>query len=373
MGKGAAQKQNILVAGAGKVGRVLAGVLCNSVNNLGVMLVDKDVSIAASNTIPAGVRLIECDISNVDALSELIDVHKIQAVVSCLPFFCNFDLAKIAYMHGCHYFDLTEDVGTTRRIFELSKNSEKAFVPQCGVAPGLVNIIANDFIKQCDGVADYVNLYCGALPQDASNAMNHAITWSTEGLVNEYLNPSEVIENAKLTVVPSLSGLERLVLNEQSFEAFHTSGGVGTLASTYEGSVNSMCYKTIRYPGHCEKIKLLLAELGSAADRSVLKGRFEDVMPTTRDDIVITHVCVEGIKENSPVQFVDTRCFSPSKLGNVMCSAIEMVTSVSAALIVDAVLSNPKRYAGPMKQEDFDFDELFDNPLAGYIKNSRCD
>ena len=174
-----------------------------------------------------------------------------QSVLSALNFSFNPKVAQAALNTGLSYFDLTEDVATTRAVKEISNHARpgQIFMPQCGLAPGFVSIAAHHLAKQFDKL-DSVRLRVGALPQFPTNEMKYNLTWSTDGLINEYGNPCESIHEGELIEVLPLEGLEHFSLDGIDYEAFNTSGGVGTLCETLEGKVRSLDYKTIRYRGH---------------------------------------------------------------------------------------------------------------------------
>lgn len=361
------QTKNILIAGAGKIGTTLAALLA-TIKQTQIILVDKSLKNCPSFiTQKKTIERYECDVTNASVLFELIQKKQITAIVSCLPYFCNFSVAEVAKANNCHYFDLTEDVGTTRDIFRLAQNAQTAFVPQCGIAPGFINVVANDLIKQCDSI-ETVKLYCGALPQKSTYPMGYALTWSTEGLINEYANPARVIKKSQLIETASLTGIENLILNNEAYEAFYTSGGIGTLVDTYKDKVQTMYYKSIRYPGHYKKIKFLMQDLKLINDRPTLKRILENALPTTENDFVIMHIVVKGIVNNKPCELIDTRRFYPEKISTQKITAIQFVTSTAAAVTIDTVLSNPNHYRGPIKQEDFKLNTLLRNPLATYLK-----
>lgn len=362
--------KNILIAGAGHIGCALAALLASQPSRK-IILVDKHIS-----SIPSAFRknehieIVRCDISDATLLFGLIQKKSIDAIVSCLPYFCNFSVAEVAKANHCHYFDLTEDVATTRDIFALAKNADTAFVPQCGIAPGFINIVANNLIQQFDKV-ESAKLYCGALPQKNDNALGYALTWSTEGLINEYGNNCRVIKNGKLIETAGLSDCEQLSINEKRYEAFHTSGGIGTLIDTFQNKINTLFYKTIRYPGHAEKMQFLMEDLKLNNDRKTLKRILERALPTTTEDLVIIHVVVKGeINKKTEIQN-DTRLFYPTVIGELDYTAIQAVTTAGAGVVIDSVLSESTKYKGPVKQEDFDLDTILNNALAAYLKTGK--
>ncbi|MDA8871155.1 saccharopine dehydrogenase NADP-binding domain-containing protein [Flavobacteriaceae bacterium] len=233
--------KDILVLGMGKVGS-LVGVLLSK--KFKVKAIDKKRPHYKYN-LPF--ECIEGDVSNLEFIKEELKNH--DAVVSALPYYLNKDIAQIAHDLEVHYFDLTEDVPTTQFIQSLSSTSKKILAPQCGLAPGLIGIIGMDLTKSFDKIRD-IELRVGALPRYPNGQLAYSFTWSPHGVINEYVNDAEAIHNGKRKLVPSLEGLEYINIEGQEFEAFTTSGGLGTLCETFEGKVDTLNYKTIRYPGH---------------------------------------------------------------------------------------------------------------------------
>src|SRR4029079_18880225 len=202
------------------------------------------------------------------------------AVVNCAPYQLTTIVARAAKAAGAHYLDLTEDVAASRVVRDLAKDAKTAFIPQCGLAPGFITIAAWDLAKHFDELHD-VRLRVGALPRYPSNALNYNLTWSTDGVINEYCEPCEAIVNGQLRETPPLEECEEFSLDGVTYEAFNTSGGLGTLCQTLDGQVRNLNYKTIRYPGHCAIMKALLNDLRLRDRRDVLKDILENALPAT--------------------------------------------------------------------------------------------
>ncbi len=143
-------------------------------------------------------------------------------------------LAQAAKATNTHYFDLTEDVKATKTIRQLAEGASNAFMPQCGLAPGFIGIAAHSLAKRFDSVRE-VKMRVGALPEFPTNALKYNLTWSVDGLVNEYCHPCEAVRNGELQLVQPLEGLEHFSLDGVEYEAFNTSGGLGTLCETLQG------------------------------------------------------------------------------------------------------------------------------------------
>lgn len=190
-----------------------------------------------------------------------------------------------------HYFDLTEDVETTRHVQRITQGANSAFMPQSGLPPGLISIAAHGLTRRFESL-ETVRMRVGALPQFPTNALNYNLTWSTEGLINKYCNPRGAIhEGAKIDVLP-LQGIEQFSLDGITYEAFNTSGGLGTLCNTPDGRVDQLNYKTVCHPGHCAQMKLLVNDLKLGKRRELFKDVLETAIPMTLQDVVLVFVTV---------------------------------------------------------------------------------
>src|SRR5262249_26982005 len=208
------------------------------------------------------------------------------AVLSAAPFHLTTRIADAAQAAGTHYLDLTEDVASTRHVSKLADGAACAFIPQCGLAPGFITIVAYDMARRFDKLHE-LKMRVGALPQFPSNALNYNLTWSTDGVINEYCEPCEAIVDGELREVPALEEREEFALDGVTYEAFNTSGGLGSLCDTLKGKVDILNYKTIRYPGHAAIMKALLLDLRLRERRHILKDILENALPTTLQDVVI--------------------------------------------------------------------------------------
>jgi saccharopine dehydrogenase-like NADP-dependent oxidoreductase len=216
------------------------------------------------------------------------------AVVSALPYFLNKPIAQLTANLGIHYFDLTEDVDTTTFIRGLSEKSKGVMVPQCGLAPGFIGIIGADLANEFTKLRD-IELRVGALPRYPNGLLAYSFTWSPAGVINEYVNDAEAIHNGKRKLVPSLEGIEYINIEGQEFEAFVTSGGLGTMCETYEGKVDTLNYKTIRYPGHGKLMRFLMYELLLKDDKQLLEKVLLEAKPPVLDDLSLQSIKFKDI------------------------------------------------------------------------------
>ena len=352
----------VLILGAGKIGSLICGLLADS-GDYEVHVADVNGELARA--VVAAHRLDNLqahgfDARDAGALAAHLRAHPVDAVISSLPFYCNVAVAEAARNAGIHYFDLTEDVAVTRAVRRLAEGAEKAFVPQCGLAPGFISIAANALIGHFDELRS-VKLRVGALPQHPNNVLKYSLTWSTEGLINEYGNPCEAIVDGRAVEVAPLEGLEEIEIDGTAYEAFNTSGGLGSLGETYGDRAQTMDYKTIRYPGHCGQMRLLMNDLKLNQDRATLKRILENAVPQTLQDVVIVYVAVTGRQEGELREENYVSKIYPQYIAGRLWSAIQVTTAAGVTAVVDLVLGHPGRYRGFVRQEDFKLVDVLDN------------
>ena len=251
-----------------------------------------------------------------DAASLRGAMTDVDAVMNALPYYFNLEVSRLAVEAGIHCCDLG---GNTAIVFDQLKLDDDAkaknvsIIPDCGLAPGMVNILAEAGIRQLDEVSS-VRMFVGGLPQNPEPPLNYQVVYSLEGVFDYYTTPSWVLENGKPTQVDALSDLETVLFDQPAgeLEAFHTAGGLSTMASRYEGNVQTMVYKTLRYPGHAAIVHAI-RELGLLGlDPVNVKGTnvvprdafIAVVEPQLRKergrDLVALRVVVEGTKAGQP-------------------------------------------------------------------------
>ena len=352
----------VLILGAGKIGALISGLLAES-GSYRVQLADVDGT-AADAVVrahgAAGLSAFALDASQPTALAGHLGQHPVDAIVSSLPYHCNVAVAEAARRTGLHYFDLTEDVQVTRAVRAIAAGSQQAFVPQCGLAPGFISIAAAELITHFDELRA-VKMRVGALPQHPNNVLKYSLTWSTEGLINEYGNPCQALSDGQLTEVAPLEGLEEIEIDGTLYEAFNTSGGLGSLAETYGARCESMNYKTIRYPGHCEQMRLLMNDLKLNHDRGTLKRILENAVPQTLQDVVIVYAAVTGKQDGELREENYVNKIYPQMIAGRLWSAIQVSTAAGITAVVDLVLENPARYHGFIAQEQFRLTDILAN------------
>ncbi|RIK85183.1 MAG: saccharopine dehydrogenase [Hyphomicrobiales bacterium] len=340
--------REIVVVGAGKIGSTIALMLAET-GDYRVVLTDRDPARLAAAERHGNVGTATVDIGDRRALQALLAGRF--AVLSAAPFHLTTAIAEAAAAANVHYLDLTEDVASTKRVKELARDAKTAFIPQCGLAPGFISIVAHDLASRFERL-DTVRLRVGALPQYPSNALNYNLTWSTDGIINEYIEPCEAIVDGRLAQVPAMEEREEFSLDGVTYEAFNTSGGLGTLCETLAGKVRTLNYRTIRYPGHAAIMKMLLNDLNLRNRRDLLKDILEQALPATAQDVVIVFVTVSGIKDGRLMQETYAHKIYSGFVAGRPRSAIQITTAAGICAVLDLLAAGRLPQKGFVRQEE---------------------
>lgn len=356
----------ILLMGAGKIGAMIAELLART-GEYEVTVADRDAaSLERMGLNNPAIKTQVLDVTHHEALKKALAGK--YAVLSACPFNVTPLIATAAKEAGVHYFDLTEDVESTRIVKELAKNAATAFVPQCGLAPGFISIVAYDLAKRFDTLHN-VHMRVGALPKYPSNALKYNLTWSTDGLINEYCNPCEAVVDGDLREVPPLEEKETFSLDGIDYEAFNTSGGLGTLCETLAGRVDNLNYRTVRYPGHCEIMKTLIRDLRLGERRELLKDIFEHALPITLQDVVLVFVTVSGMRQGRFMQETYAHKVYAREMFGQVWSAIQITTASGICAMVDLLRQGKLPQKGFVRQEDTLFSDFIQNRFgANYAR-----
>ncbi|GHC76891.1 saccharopine dehydrogenase family protein [Limoniibacter endophyticus] len=353
--------KQIVVVGAGKIGTTIARFLSGT-GDYAVTLVDCEAAQIEAIKQTSLLRTAVVDVTNEAALGQMLSGKF--AVLSAAPFFLTTLIARAAAAAGVHYLDLTEDVRSTREVIEMSKTAKSAFVPQCGLAPGFVSIVTSDLAKRFDSL-DTLKLRVGALPQFPTNALGYNLTWSTDGVINEYIEPCEAIVEGKRMLVPALEEREEILLDGVKYEAFNTSGGLGSLCETFEGKVRTLNYRTMRYPGHCAVMKMLLQDLDLRNRRPVMKDILEHALPATGQDVVLVVVTATGYRNG---RLIEESHISDVKNGEIFgedFSAIQITTAAGICTVLDLLVGGKLPQSGFIKQEEILLSDFRKNRFGG--------
>lgn len=311
---------SMLILGAGKMARAIALDLSKQED------VDR-VTVAARNlervkyvtnfVKNSKLKTAKLDIQNGKALRRLMKDH--DCAISAVPYNYNYMIARAAVDAGCNMVDLGGNIDVAEKEFSLSKRAKKkgiAIVPSVGLAPGLVSNLTALGMKET-GKTESVKIYVGGLPLNPKPPLNYMIVFSVNGLINEYYEDAVVLENYRIRKVPSLERVERISFpGFGSLEAFSTSGGTSTMPGSFKGKIKFLEYKTIRYPGHVEKMRLL-KDLGMMSSkkrkinnnniipRQILQDFLVEKLSYKDKDVVLLRVIVEGRKKRVFFELID--------------------------------------------------------------------
>jgi lysine 6-dehydrogenase len=265
----------------------------------------------------SGPRLIPTTLDVRDREAVLAVMRESDAVMSAIPYYLNLQLAECAVEAGVHFCDLG---GNTEIVFQQKMLADRAVakgvtvIPDCGVAPGMVNILAEHGIRQLDTV-ESVRIYVGGLPQHPEPPLNYQVVYSLEGVIDYYTTRSWVLRDGQRSQVTALSEREPVEFPAPvgTLEAFHTAGGLSTMAFRYEGKIPQMEYKTLRYPGHAE-IMETIRELGlldlepvdvkgiKVVPRDLFVAAVGPKLATNGKDLLALRVTVRGTKGGKPAE-----------------------------------------------------------------------
>ncbi len=352
----------ILLLGAGKIGAIITELLASSGD---YRVTITDINQEALDRIPTydNVEKKVADITSEDALIRLLDGKF--AVLSALPFHLTSRVAVMAVNQHVHYLDLTEDVDCTNSVKKLADIADSALIPQCGLAPGFITIVANDLAKTFDSLNN-IHMRVGALPKYPANALKYNLTWSTAGLINEYCKPCEAIVDGQLVSVPPLEELETFCLDGVTYEAFNTSGGLGTLCETLQGKVHNLNYRSVRYPGHRDIMKLLLQDLRLQERQELLIEIFENALPKVTQDVVLIFVNVNGMRDGQLVEVNYANKIYNQDINGKEWSAIQVTTASGICTVLDLLAEGKIANKGLIKQEEISLNDFLNNRFGKY-------
>jgi saccharopine dehydrogenase-like NADP-dependent oxidoreductase len=346
----------VLVLGYGKIGATIADMLSES-GDYSITIGEASVT-AVQAAQAQGYSAVQVDVTNLLSLDNALSGQ--DAVINALPHHLVQLIASACAKLNINYFDLTEDVASARFIKEHSAQANCLFAPQCGLAPGFISIAASHLLKKFDRLRD-IGLRVGALPIYPTNELKYNLTWSTDGLINEYCMPCEAIHEGRLIETLPLEGYETFALDGVNYECFNTSGGIGTLCHSLQGQAETVNYKTIRYVGHRDIMAMLLRDLRMSGKREQLKAILEDALPITLQDEVITLVTATGYRDGLLTQESFLRKVYARTIKGVERSAIQVTTAAAICAALDLFRTKAIQQQGMLKQEDI--------PLELFLKN----
>ena len=329
----------MLVLGAGLQGSACAYDLLQNPAVTEVRLADQRVDRLPAFLQPyvGGERLKTIQLDVKDGAAVAAAMQGVTSVMCALPYYLNHPMTEAAIAAGANFCDLggnTEIVQQQQTLTNRAATAGVSVIPDCGLAPGMVNILAQLGIDRCDTV-DAVRIYVGGLPQQPEGPLQYQIVYSIEGVLDYYTTLSWVIRDGKRTQMKALSELEPVTFEAPvgTLEAFHTAGGLSTMAFRYEGKIPTMEYKTLRYPGHA-KIMEAIRELGLLELEPVsVKGT--TVVPR---DVAITQMQPRLTKTNSPDLVALRVVVTGTKGGKPVTHTFELVDRYDAAHGISAMM-----------------------------------
>src|ERR1700737_736517 len=340
------------IIGAGKVGVSIATLLEISEFADAVILGDAKIAENLDGLRKSSFRKMEVTHEReLDAFVGDCDV-----IVSAAPYYLNKTIAGACAQVGKSYFDLTEDVDTTNFVRELAKEGKATFMPQCGLAPGAINIIGSGLAHSFKTIRT-VEMRVGALPLSASHQMKYYLSWSTAGLINEYCQFGEALYQGKRIPTTPLDGVERLTIDGVEYEAFNTSGGVATMCETFRGQIFDLNYKTLRYPGHRDLMKFLLYDLNLSQKRDLLTQIFDQEVPLTFNDVVVVYVNSVGKDDNGLIQRSFVKKIYAGTVFDRPLSAIQLSTAAGVAAALE-LFAHGELGVGFVKQESISLEKF---------------
>jgi saccharopine dehydrogenase-like NADP-dependent oxidoreductase len=349
------------IIGAGKIGVSIATLLEISEFADAVVLGDSKMVENLDGLRKSSFR--KTDVTQEDQLNAFVGDSDV--VVSAAPYYLNKTIASVCARFGKSYFDLTEDVDTTKFVRALAEDGKTTFMPQCGLAPGAINIIGSGLAHSFKTIRT-VEMRVGALPLSATNQMKYYLSWSTAGLINEYCQFGEALYQGKRIPTTPLDGVEHLTIDGVEYEAFNTSGGVATMCETFADKVCDLNYKTLRYPGHRDLMKFLLMDLNLGQKQEILTQIFDQEVPLTFNDVVVVYVNSVGRTGMGLLQRSFVKKIYASTVGNRPLSAIQLSTAAGLVAVLE-LFAQGKLPRGFVRQESVGLEQFFETQWGGWV------
>lgn len=342
--------RDILVLGAGIVGRAAAWDMKR--RGYTVTIADVDIAAASDAAATLGISSVSVNAADDGAVRKLMDGRA--AVISAVPYSFGVALATAAIEAGCHYMDFGGNPTIVKQQIQLDSmavEADVAIVPDCGLAPGVANVIGKGMIESTPAdPIESVQIRVGCLPQHPTGALNYQLAFYPGGLINEYAEPCEVIENGVAVTVEPLTRFEDVEWDRWGpLEAFSTAGGTSTMCQDYAGRVNALEYKTLRYPGH-GVIFQAIRQLGffderprpvgdtTVAPRSVLLNLLAENLPAGEPDVVLVRVEMTVADEVTTIEIED--------IHDGTHSALARTTAFPATALCDLILREEVGFRG---------------------------
>ncbi len=269
----------VLVYGAGRMAQAIAGVLAGD-PSVETLLVSPDPDGTAPRAAVA--HRTGASVADMGRLLQGTDA----VIMAGEVWAGTADIARMARRWGCHYLDVTENPASSAAIATIAEGAAQGFAPGCGLAPGYVTALVADHLRDL-GPLGRITAHVGVLPARRTNRLGYGNLWGVDGLLVEYTNPCRAIRDGRATDLPPLTEAETVQLGSETFESFTTAGSLDDLVARAEGQIGALVFKTLRYPGHLDYIRLLMEDLGLARNRHLLRSLLMNGLPLIEDDRVL--------------------------------------------------------------------------------------
>lgn len=356
---------HIGIVGAGRIGTAIYELLVSSNSSYKISIADE-----AEKNFPDFVKLpVTKPTYEPDGTGKSVQFKEFvkgkTLIINALPYTQNIALYQYCYDFDVPYFDLSEDEALDNYIKELQ--SIPFTMPHCGLAPGMSTVIANDLLTGLDEVQE-VKIRVGALSQNATNKLRYHSSRGSDGLVNEYVGKCQVVHKGQFGTVPALSGYEKITIDGYEYEAFNTSGGIGTFAKTLSGVYPYVTanYKTLRRIGHYDYVDFLFNDL--KLSQQDLTSIFKEHILTTRKDEVILYASVGGNIKNDYIEKTYYKVFRPERINGRMMTAIEYTTAIGLLSMVELYLNGKLPQDGYVKQESVNWKDVLSTTFGSYYR-----
>jgi hypothetical protein len=370
---------SITILGAGGIGRAAALLLASSDPSARIYLGDVEYGIAeeAAWFVRQGanrnVAVYPFVAPGEDVSPEIESILTPGGILlDCLPGTEAPRAARLARKRRMHYANLTEHVAETECVLEIAHGAETAFVLQCGLAPGYVDVAAKAlFARACEewevSRVRRVLMRVGALSTNAAPPSFYGWTWSPAGVVTEYLEPALVVRDGLQVALPSLSDRGLRVVQGVTYEEALTSGGAADLPAALAGRVEHLDYMTLRWPGHYDYVASVLAETASGPGRMhLLQERMEKDVPRVDEDLVVLYVAVEGVDRRGLCRRLEHAVhIRPVQIGGASLRAIQASTAAGLAEVTRLIAAG--RFAGPVLQSQIPAGEFLNGPIVASV------
>jgi len=356
----------IAVLGAGQIGRAVYKILTDlRENDTSGLYSDNEVFVVDSSEenisklVYGSHYVMNLTDGDVSELTSLLVEQGVTHVINALPFFLNEKVASAAVKAKCAYIDFTEDDVMADRVQKLYEGTGLTCAVKCGLAPGFINYVGYNLVGRID-IPDSLLVSVGALPRTVSYPFTHPeqsynLTWSVDGLVNEYIRPCRVRKDGKEMEIQALDGLSKVVIDGSEYEAAYTSGGVGSLVRDL-AYVPNVHYMTLRYPGHYKYVRSVVHE--THGDFEKMKKIFLSKFPTTDDDVIVVYSNALGTNKDGTLV---RRSYSDKFYGVDGLTAIQSTTAGSGVAILELMLDG--KLSGTVNHTDVDLNS-FTNTIA---------